>query len=301
MNSLFLVVVLLLQSMPPAPPAQEAVTAESVLERALAYQRGDSPVTPPGTFRGRFYVTARNPQDGSSINLSVERLYARAPERLWTHSVDSVVGSDSTVVYDRGDAWFRDNATGKVVVYSEDPATFQTDLEQLDGELRLMPVFLDAVVLDALVPRLQEPVFAGEHTLEVPRQGEVSIHRVRARVVDDLFGPDFDAPPPMPGDPPPSLELELDVDVGTGQLWAVRLRTLSRVKERRLELRFKLHIETEDGLKVPGNVKVYEDGSDVETLNFGLEFVDTPEGSRVEFELDPELDPARFAVPEDRG
>lgn len=277
-----------------AADATEA--ARAVLERALRFQRGDKALAIPRGFRGRFYADVRQADGTAGINLDVEQSYCREPERLLTHRKDVVVGSDTSEGWDGTKAWFQDNASGRVVVYSDDPATFQVDLERVQSQLRLMPVFLDALVLDALVPRLREPLLAGAHQLEVPRRGPVEVQRVRARVDDRLFGPDLEGPPPLPGAPPPELDLELDIDA-EGALWAIRVTTVGRRTPRSIELRFKYHVVTTSGLKVPANVRVFEDGASDESLSLGLAEVAGTDGPTLAFELDPEFEPGLFAVP----
>ena len=242
---------------PEVDPAE--VAALALLDEAARFQRGDTPRGRAESFHGRFYVLARNVQDGSSINAHIERWYTREPERMVTTRVDSLVDSNSTVGFDSEKVWFKDNTSGNVVVYSDDRLTYQTDLELMDAQLQLTPLILDAAVLDALIPTLQDPRLVGEPTsLQVGRREEDvrMVRRLRAWAPDDLFDPDPSAPPPMPGDPPPLLQVELAIDVESGALWSFSVETLGRRDTRRLELRFKNHVLLPSGLRVPATTLV---------------------------------------------
>ena len=272
----------------------------AVLERAVHFQRGDEVRARPETFHGRFYVTVRN-RDGQTFNAEVERYYTRRPERMVTTRVDSIVETNSTVGWDEGTAWFRDNKTGRVIIYSDDPEAFDVDLEQLDFQLLITPLILDAAVLDSLLPRLENISLGGEAVyVDIDGDGHV-VDVVQAEMVDDLFPPDPDSPPPAPDDPLPRLAVQLQIDRDTGALWALHLETLGATARRSLAFAFNLHEMTPSGLRVPANIEVFEDGRAQPSVMLGVLPVEVQSSDEelVSFEVDVPVEAQRFEVPEE--
>lgn len=279
-----------------------APTARQLLDLAARFQRGDTPRPTPRSFHGRFYATVRNPQDGSSANLFLERWYMREPERMVTHRRDTLVESDSTQGFDGRRTWVRDNVSGRVDLFDVRPDVFETDLEDVAHQLRLTRVLVDMALLDALIPRLRDAERLDGTRPVVDQDGaRHEVATVRARLDDELFGPDPDGPPVLPGDPAPQLEVELDIDVKTGALWGLRLRTVERTTPRALEVSIGLYLPNRAGLRVPAYLEVTEDGEKAPSLKLGVaaEDVGTPDAPRdvAVFDLDVPFDPQVFAVP----
>ncbi len=296
----------------PAPPAPEPsaqdtpqvsmgeVAARALLQRAAEFQRGQIPLSAPTGLAGRFRVQVVNPQDGLTVGAWVERVYLRAPERMLTTREDEVVNSNSTVGFDGSRTWFRDNSTQKVVVYSDDPLTFEVDLEQVRDQLRLMPVMLDAFVVDALSQKLAGLALDGPASkVSIDRYGRElrDVQWVVGRVEDELFESELGPPPSLGSPPPPAPELQvgLAIDVETGALWAFRVRTLGRSDARELELRFRFHLPSTSGLKVPAYTAVFQDGDSVPLIT--LNIIPDEDGGDLELDLYPEVDESMFAVP----
>ena len=118
--------------------------------------------------------------------------------------------------------------------------------------------------------------------------------------MDDLFGADFDGPPPAPGDPPPRLRVRLEIDRETGVLWSFHLETLGRAVPRVLDFAFCWHTPNGDGLMVPANIQVFENGAAEPSIELALDSEDDEETGElfVHFELDVPVDPEVFAIPE---
>jgi len=281
------------------PPSTSA--AQKLLEKAARFQRGETPRPAPSGLHGVFQVHVRNPADGSAIDARVERIYLRQPVRMLTTRQDNLVNSNSTVGFDGERSWFRDNATDRVVVYSEDPLTFAVDIEQLQSQLRLMPVMLDAFVLDALVPRLSGiRLDGGVVDLPIGSRGNKTapVQWVVGRIPDTLFGVDPNAPPPTDteSEPSPELQVALAIEPETGKLWNFRVRTLGRSEPREIELRFFFHIRSSSGLMVPASTAVHQDGAKDPFITLGM-IVD-PESGESTLSLDPKVDGEIFAVPD---
>ena len=190
------------------PPTKGQAGARALLEKAARHQSEEPWTRAPRSLHGSFYGTIQT-QEGSG-NVTVERWYTRSPERIVTRHTESVTGTRYTVGHDGRTAWYRNDATGEVVIYSEDPERFAVDIELVEEQRRLTRLLMDAVVLDALIPRL-ETIQRGRASNHTDIEGVP--HRVwyvSAETVDDLYPPSPDAPPPTPDDPPPMLRLTID-------------------------------------------------------------------------------------------
>jgi hypothetical protein len=280
-----------------AAAAAEDAAAHAALERAVRFQRGDTPRAAPRSLHGRFYVGLRD-QDGAMIKASVERWYTVQPERMLTTRTEQVTGSTSTVGYDGKQAWFRDQKSGDMVVYTDDPGTFDEDLAQLGEQLRLTRLLLEACVLDSLLPRLVEPRVTGKRTLEDLEGTTHEIEVVTARVPDQVFGPAPGAPPPAPGEAPPMLELELGIDARTGAPWLLGIAIPHRPDLAPMLLRFDFFGRSRDGLRVPGNIRVFQAGAARERMTLGVAMQEGESGAeQLALDVDADLEPALFTIP----
>ena len=279
---------------PPAPTAADAakLLGGELLEKAARFQSREPRDEVPGTLYGAFYGTIRTP-DGSG-NVSVERWYTRSPERLLTRHAEAVTGSSQTIGWDGQQGWFRDDDSGEVVVYSEDPELFAVDLERLAEQRRLTRLLLDAIVLDALIPRLSE-VRAGAVSTWSDLDGrEHPIQQVHAEIPDELFPAPKLALPPGSEIPVRKLALDLAIDLETGALWRVGVEAVGRRDVSALELQFDFHGRTRSGLMVPGNVRVLRAGESEEIIKLGVDF---DQDDNLVLQIDGEIDPGRFAPP----
>ncbi len=276
-----------------APASTSAEDGRAALAAAARRQRGETPRAAPASLHGRFHVSART-DDGSLIQAEVERWYVRSPERLLTRREEALTGSASTVCWDAGRAWLHDERGGAVTVYTDRPEVFETDLELLDEQLRLTRLLLDAIVLDALVPRLTDVRAVGRDRQVDPDGVAHELVMVAASAPDEAFGPAPGAPPPLPGDPPPLLQLGFGIDAADGTLWSLAVRAPHRPDLAPLELVFAFHGASRDGLVVPGNIKIYRAGDDRWLLQLAVhEEVD----GHLALLIDAPLDGSLFAPP----
>jgi hypothetical protein len=199
------------------------------------------------------------------------------------------------VCWDAGRAWYRSDDGQEVKVYSDKPDVFETDLEQLEEQLRLTRLLLDAVVLDALIPRLTDVSVRGRQRLLDPDGLEHELLMVSARAPDEAFGPAPGAPPPLPGDPPPMLDLGFGIDAADGTLWSLAVRAPHRPDLAPLDMVFVFHGTTPDGLLVPGNIKVFRAGEPAPVLQLA---VHEDADGHVALRIDAPLDEALFALPD---
>ncbi|MHC5212730.1 MAG: hypothetical protein ACYTG2_18625 [Planctomycetota bacterium] len=247
----------------------DAAAVRALLLAARRFQRGDRPLPRPSSLHGLFHVRLRQ-DDGSMFKADVERWYTRAPERLITTSTERVTGSTTTVCWNEATAWFRDEKTKEVVLYTDSPDVYEVDLELLQQQLELTQLLLDASVLDALVPRLVGAHLTGTRTITDLDGGEHEVTLLTARVSDPVYARALGAPAPADGEPPLVLELELGIEASTGTLWELR---------------------------VPGNIKVFRADDPLERIGLGVGIDDD---DYYIFDVDTSIDAARFAVPSAR-
>ena len=287
---------------PAAAPDPRRERAEKILERAAVYQRGDVPRPDPTGLYGRFFVKITTDQGRTTANS--ERWFMRSPQRMVAVIEPSLGDESITEGWDDGVAWFQDSS-GRVVLYSEAPENYQADLERLEELVRLHELFLDAAVLDAFIPRLQDASYAGEAIHRDIDGVPHPVEFVQAFVDDTLWVEPQPAPlfllpgeePPEDDAPVPRLELRFAIDAETGALWGMRVLAGDRPEVPDLDLRFDLHGETADGLRVPGNIVVRQSrggGPSSELAKLGIEVDD--EG-HLAFAVDVDLPAERFAPP----
>ncbi|MGQ0551942.1 MAG: hypothetical protein ACT4PU_01825 [Planctomycetota bacterium] len=309
-------------------PATAALTATELLERAARQQRPTKSALAPSTLHARFVVGLRG-EDGSLVRTKVERWYTRQPERLLTRIQEEVTGALVSKGWDGKVAWYRHEGTGAVVRYSDDPATYDTDLQDHEEQLRLSRLLLESCVLDALIPRLTEVQLAGEAE-HVDADGiSHRVARITARAPAD-WQPQRQAtsesaaahPPPLAADAasepaspeftpaaptepatPTGLLITLLIDVKTGTLWGLDVPAPDNETWR---LRFDFHALSTSGLRVPGNIKLYQGvplsapgapptaSKGLEAMNLGLE---ETEAGLLLFEIDTAWPEALFAAP----
>jgi len=279
---------------PPAPAVDEAARAgQAALDAAALYQRGDTPRAAPASLHGVFGGSMQD-KKGNLVQVEIERWYTRSPERLVTRRKEEVTGLSSTVGRAEGVVWGRDDKSGTITVYTDNPELFDADLELEEEQLRLTRLLLDACVLDALRPRLANIRAAGHEVVTDPDGGKHPVTLVDATAPDEFFAPRRDGPPPEPGDEPPRLLLQFGIGTDDGALWSLRIQASQRPDLPAMRLVFSLHGETRGGLRVPGNIKLFRDDEPEPALKL---FIQLDDDGHMLFDLDTPIDPALFARP----
>jgi len=270
-----------------------------ILAQAAMAQRGEVALPLPDTLHGLFSVTARKHDGSGTFSLEIERHYTRSPERMLTRRTDSVTKSDSSVGFDGDVFWMRDNRTGELSNYSDDPETFQTDLALEERQLMLTRMILGVVSIDGLLDQLIAPRFVGRQTINVPsrrRKGDDrEVDVVRARLPDEIFEPDLSASPPSLGAAPPLLDIKLFIDVVTHYVHRVELATLDRADRQMWQLVLSNHAANAEKLIIPGTIRIMDThGDEVATLGI------IPDDSGLPiFELGQSMDPELFELPQE--
>ena len=278
----------------PAAPADEAARAgQAALDLAAHFQRGDTPRAAPASLHGLFNVSAEDAK-GNLIKAEVERWYTRSPERLLTRRTEELTGISSSVGSIADVVWFRDDRKGSVVIYSDDPETFDADLELQREQLRLTRLLLDACVLDALRPRLADVRAQGHGEVTDVDGGVHAVTLVDATAPDEFFAPPPGAAPPSLGDAPPRLSLRFGIGTDDGALWSLRVQALQRPDLPPMRLVFALHGPTRGGLNVPGNIQMFRGDETQPALKMAIE--EDAEGHML-FDVDMPVDAAMFQRP----
>jgi hypothetical protein len=208
-----------------------------------------------------------------------------------TSSKEEVTGLASTKAWDGRTVWMRDDKKGTVFDFSANPEVHQADFEQERGERRMTRLLLDALVLDALRPRLADVRRVGRATHTDLEGTAHDVLLVKATAPDELYEPDPLAPPPDAAAPPPRLELIFGIDAKDGTLWSLQVKATGRPD---YALRFDWHGETKDGLRVPGNIRVFEAGATEPQIKLG---VHPDADGHLLLELDKPVDPKLFELP----
>src|SRR5262249_32765170 len=155
---------------------------------------------------GRFHLTYRDDR-GNLVQAEIERWYTREPERLLTRSREDVTGLTTTEASDGKTVWLRDDKKGTVLDFSTDPEAHQADFDKDRDQRGLTRLLRDALVLDALRPRLADVRLVGRDVHTDLSGADHELRLVQASAPDELYEPDPLAPPPAPGSTPPRLTL----------------------------------------------------------------------------------------------
>jgi hypothetical protein len=290
-----------------ADAAGSRARGEAALDRAATFQRGAVPRSSPRSLHGRFFVGVRD-NEGSLIKSNVERWFTTEPARLLDIYKEAVTGAGRSVGWDGTVGWFRDTASGHVEIYSDDPVAHEVDLDQLQEQLRLTRLLLQASVLDALRPRLSDVKAEGTAERTDLDGGRHAVELVTARLPDELYGAapaDASSPPPAFGAAPTAapeagaglLELRFAVDRDTGALWELRVLALGRSDVEPLTLHFDFHGATASGLRVPGNIRVFKGDHKQPFLTLGVHEKDGSETRELLFDVDTPVADGLFERP----
>lgn len=262
--------------------ADPAAEAQRILDDAARFQRGAKPMPAASSLYGRFYVQINDSQ--GKFSAEIERYYTREPERMLTSSVETVTGTRSSTGYDEGEAWFRNDKTGEVRVYSDRPDLYDVDLEKIDEQLRITRLMIDAIVIDALIPRLEDVTYNGEAAVTDLDGIDHPVQRVVATLPESPFS---DAT----GEPIPA-QLRLSI----GKDGALRRLEVKADGHADMMLGFGFHGTTASGLRVPFNIKVWERGPSGPIERADLGVMEDEEG-RALLEVDARFDRALFEAP----
>ncbi|RKY21390.1 MAG: hypothetical protein DRQ55_04445 [Planctomycetota bacterium] len=272
--SLLSSLVLLLACASPAAD-DELPSLDQLVNRATRFQQGSAAEIPSGSVHGRFHLKWRKPDGTGFLTFNIERTYVREPERMLTRRVDFAGQTDMSEAFDGQRSWVRNNKSGQSYVLDADPLTFETDLDAMRQQLRIMRMIHDALSVRGLITGLSLPRVEGLAKLRPPYRNaiegddrEPDAYVVVGTREDDLFEPDLSAPPPLPGDPAPRMHLRLSFSVASGALLSMELTTMGRARPRAMQLWFANYGANAQGLVVPQGLKVLEDG--VEVVSLGL-------------------------------
>jgi hypothetical protein len=93
------------------------------------------------------------------------------------------------------------------------------------------------------------------------------------------------------------LSLGFAIDQETGALWSLQVAAPRRPDVSPLRLCFDLHGKTRGGLRVPGNVRVIQEGKQAPAATFGVEVLEVDGQERLLFDVDEPIDPKLFEPP----
>lgn len=253
-NSFLLVMALFFIALPGAY-AQEETPAETppskaeaidILSKAAAKQSGEEIVVDLKNFKAFFNLEVFDADRGKG-NFKVERLFDNGVPtgRMWTKKKhDGKKSPYSTLVHDGEEAW-RIGEDGEVVIFTDKPDAYKTDLKNLEDDLRLTRQMFGFFFVRTLLEELDELSLVGESEV-----GGRDVYRLEGKTSAWL------------GDENPTLVyLVIHVDKKNFTVNEVELIDLSIAERRRLFV-FSRYARNNQGVLVPGNVKIFRDSAE---------------------------------------
>jgi len=245
-----------------APPTDaEAVVnpsqakAMEILSKAAAKQGGEEIVADLKNFRAFFNLEVFDAERGKG-NFKVERLFDNSGStgRMWTKKKhDDKKSPYSTLVHDGEEAW-RIGQDNEVVIFTDKPDAYKTDLKNLEDDLRLTRQMFRFFFVRTLLGELDELALVGESLV-----GNREVYRLEAKTSAWL------------GDENETLVyLVIHVDKKDYTVNEVELIDLSIAERRRLFV-FSKYARNTQGVLVPGNVKIFTESLERPYMQIGIE------------------------------
>ncbi|MFH2002459.1 MAG: hypothetical protein ABIK28_22490 [Planctomycetota bacterium] len=229
----------------PEDPAQAAeavtrdLTAQEILDKAGTVQGGGEIARNLRSFSADF-ETEYYKEDEGQVYYQVKRLF-QYPCVLWTEKKHETQAKPTWEVYNGEDGWFID-AEKKVTVYTDKPSTYETDIENLEEDVRvtreLFRYFFIAKLSRELndMERLSdEPVF----------KGNPPVHVVAGKTTTYAGGEEEK-----------TVYLKIYIDPKESLVVAVRMKNLDAQLQDRLFI-FEKHLKNRQGVLVPTLIKMY--------------------------------------------
>ena len=215
-------------------------TAEEILAEAAKRQGGGEISKNPTSFEAQFETDYYDENKGK-IYFQVHRRF-KTPCYLWTRK-NRENKPASTLVYNGEDGW-RIDPDGRLVVYTDKPSTFKTDMKNLEQDVRVTRQMLKFFFIANLGPEIRGLKRLSDGT--VPMEGDKAF--VLEGKTSGLVG----------GERETTVYLKIYVDPTTYQVRAVKMRDLSRGGKLRTFV-FKLYFKNEQGILIPLQIFLYKE------------------------------------------
>lgn len=261
-------------------------TAEQILDMAAKKQGGERIAKKPVSFEAYFTTQYYNKEKGQ-INFEVKRIF-QAPYKLWTRK-NRENKKPTYEVYDGEDSWFVE-ADGKVIVYTEKPATHKTDIENIERDAKLTRQMLKFFFVAAMKKEIKD------------------LKRVKdsiAPTADNKRGePSFllegKSTGWIGGEKETTVVLHIYVGKKSHQVNAVRMMDPNHGGMARLFL-FSKYMENDQGVRIPLNIKMFRGTDPFPEMTIGIFCERKEETKKVipRIWFNKKVDPKLFICPEE--
>ena len=261
-------------------------SAEEILSKAAEVQGGKEIAAHLKNFKAKFESTYFDPEKARVI-YDVTRVFM-FPSYIWTEKKHGMNKKPSIQGFDGQDGWII-MPNGKLVVYTDKPATFKTDMENLERDARLTKEMFRYFFIANLRDQVKE--LSRKSDKPVPRSNKID--------------PAFVIEGKTTGwiDKNKTVRLKIYVDQKTYQVKAVQMDDLGSSR-RRLFL-FDLYHKNRQGVLVPVSVKMFSGNDPEPEISIDMDFAKgkDKEGKDIlypliDFNLD--IDFKLFAIPDEK-
>ncbi len=269
--------------------------AMEILEARCEFQRGHAPVDQLSGLHGKFFATIYGEE--GTVAAETEYWYGASPDRLLMSTFISAAGTRTTTGFYQGESWFRDDLTGKVIIWSDKPEIYDVDIANLREQLRLTRLIMTGICADELQRKIAHPQVLRESVVMDPDEEEHTVTWIKGEAPGTLFPAISTGPPPAPGEEPPTIDVYVAIDTRTGagrELVAVNTESAEKSAYR---LEFAFHDTTTSGLTLPGMIKITTasgQGSEMALMKLGVQ--DDIDDQLI-FGFSPDLPDTAYAAP----
>lgn len=258
-------------------------TAEEILQKAAEKQGGLKIAKKFNNFKADF-ETQFYREDKGQVYYQVKRIY-QFPDLLWTEKKHETQKKPTREIFNGEDAWFVE-PEGEIVVYTDNPSSFKTDLENIEEDVRVTRELFRNFFIANLRSEINDlkrvkdaPIYAGGKPLFVV-EGKLP-SRVESEQVKTVY-------------------VKIYVDPETFEVRGVRMIDLSG-GARRLFV-FEDYMENRQKVMVPIRIKMHNEPVKEKKPDMTI-FLNCKEGEEGEvyplIDFNVDIDPDLFNLPDE--
>ena len=224
------------------PEKEELVpTAEEILEQAAKAQGGARITGDLKSFYAEFETNYFKKDEGK-VYYQVKRIF-KFPCLMWTEKKHDIQDGPSYEVYNGEDSWFV-TPEGKMVVYTDKPSTFKTDIENLEKDMRLTKQMFRYFFIANLAEEIKALKRLANEPLPFSRKKD-TVFLLEGRTTGWIGG-----------DHEIAVYLKIYIEPEQRTVLAVRMTDPNKTENTRLFL-FDEYLRNKQGVLVPVRVKMY--------------------------------------------
>lgn len=265
-------------------------SAEEILKKAADVQGGKE-IVEKGlkNFKAQFLSEFKHPEKGK-IYYEVTRIF-QLPSFLWTKKKHEHHKNPTWEVYNGTDGWFINFADGKknVTVYTDKPATYQTDIKNLEEDVRITKQMFKFFFIANLQKEINDMTRLPDKPLPMAKKDD-RFYVVGGKTTGWIGGKDKK-----------TIYINIFIDPKNYQVRAVWMEDLGLNGKERLFL-FDKYRKNRQGVMIPGKISMLSNDSDagIPEMKITLDG-DAGEDGKPFYLIDfnVELDANLFNIPED--